>query len=173
DRWEAREIDLSHDGNTLAVVTNENGLSKLYLIDIELEKRKLIENILPMGVLFKLNFHKENNNQLAFVLNTPQIPGDCFVLNLDDLSLIRWTESEIGNLNSDNFISPTLIHYDTFDNRKIPAFYYLPKSKDKKKYPVIINIHGGPEAQPRREAIFPQAATIFGKNVEAGFPEAL
>ena len=49
---------------------------------------------------------------------------------------------------------PKLINYQTFDNddsgqpRKIPAFYYKPKTA-KPPYPVLIDIHGGPEAQYR------------------------
>jgi dipeptidyl aminopeptidase/acylaminoacyl peptidase len=67
------------------------------------------------------------------------------------MSVQRWTDSEVGGLNSATFVSPQLIHYPTFDKvnkkpRDIPAFLYKP-DKSGKKFPVIIDIHGGPEGQ--------------------------
>jgi dipeptidyl aminopeptidase/acylaminoacyl peptidase len=67
--------------------------------------------------------------------------------------LQRWTYSEVGGLNTDNFIEPELISYPTFDEvdgapRKIPAFVYRPQGSEQ-PVPVIISIHGGPESQYR------------------------
>src|SRR5690606_23762821 len=45
------------------------------------------------------------------------------------------------------FVEPELLHYESFDGRKIPAFYYRPKGEG--PHPVVISIHGGPEAQAR------------------------
>lgn len=44
--------------------------------------------------------------------------------------------------------APRLIHYDTFDGRKVPAFYYAPVGH-LSKFPAVLSIHGGPEAQER------------------------
>ena len=46
-----------------------------------------------------------------------------------------------------SFVEPELIEYSTFDQRKIPAFYYRAKSESNQRSPVIIHIHGGPESQ--------------------------
>jgi dipeptidyl aminopeptidase/acylaminoacyl peptidase len=53
-----------------------------------------------------------------------------------------------------------VIQYPTFDKvegktRMIPAFYYRPTKKSNKPYPVVIDIHGGPEGQykPRFQGV--------------------
>jgi len=71
-------------------------------------------------------------------------------MSLSDYSLERWTYSEVGGLNTSNFVIPELIHYPTFDEvngkpRMIPAFIYKPKGEG--PHPVLIDIHGGPEGQ--------------------------
>jgi dipeptidyl aminopeptidase/acylaminoacyl peptidase len=90
-------------------------------------------------------------------LNTPQTPSDTFVLDLKRNptrhgDLVRWTFSEIGGLDSGAFIEPELVTYPTFDTGKggpeaIPAWLYEPPGDG--PHPVIISIHGGPEAQAR------------------------
>ncbi|MFQ6105374.1 MAG: S9 family peptidase [Candidatus Glassbacteria bacterium] len=147
--WDVDEIELSPDGKRLAFVTNEGGIYRLYLLDTGTWNYRQVEGI-PMGLIYGLKFHPEGN-RLAFVINTPQTPGDVYALDLLDDSLIRWTYSEVGGLNTDSFRIPELIHYETFDDvdgkpRMIPAFYYRPPHGEK-PYPVIVYAHGGPEGQ--------------------------
>jgi dipeptidyl aminopeptidase/acylaminoacyl peptidase len=47
------------------------------------------------------------------------------------------------------FVEPRLIKWKSFDAREITGFHYHPPAKFTGKRPVIINIHGGPEAQSR------------------------
>lgn len=64
----------------------------------------------------------------------------------------RWTESEVGGLDTSTFISPALIRYPSFDSLVIPAFVYRPprrKLPSNGCFPVIIHPHGGPEGQHR------------------------
>lgn len=62
----------------------------------------------------------------------------------------------MGGLNTRDFPTPELIRYSSFDQRQIPAFYYKPRQKSDRPYPVIIHIHGGPESQyrPTYSALF-------------------
>jgi len=64
----------------------------------------------------------------------------------------RWTFSEVGGLDTEEFVEPELVRYPTFDlhhdqPRRIPAFVYRPKGVA--PHPVIIYVHGGPESQYR------------------------
>jgi len=58
----------------------------------------------------------------------------------------RWTYSEIG-INTDAFVEPKLIRWKSFDGLSISGFLYPPPAKFTGKRPVVIDIHGGPEAQ--------------------------
>jgi dipeptidyl aminopeptidase/acylaminoacyl peptidase len=67
--------------------------------------------------------------------------------------LVRWTEAEVGGLDTGTFVESALVHYPTFDEarkgirRQIPAFVYKPRGVG--PFPVVIRIHGGPEDQAR------------------------
>ena len=78
-------------------------------------------------------------------------------------SLTRWTFSEVGGLDTSKFVEPKLIHYPSFDSRKIPAFIYANKTEEPQ--PVIIYIHGGPEGQSRPG--FSSTFQLWIKNLNA------
>jgi dipeptidyl aminopeptidase/acylaminoacyl peptidase len=147
--WNVSSVEISDRGDRLAFTTNEGGISKLYILDTASRRYEEIPGI-PVGRAYGLNFHPDGS-RLAVVLNTPQTPGDIYVLHLEGNSLVRWTSSEVGGLNTDNFVIPELIQYETFDKvngkpRMIPAFYYRPAGGEE-PFPVLIDIHGGPESQ--------------------------
>ncbi|MBC7543087.1 MAG: S9 family peptidase [Candidatus Sericytochromatia bacterium] len=148
-QWDVSELDQSRDGKHLAYVANEDGISKLYVIDLKTGKPVSLP-ALPIGELSDLRFNPAGT-ELGFSLNTPKTSGDVFSIHLAKKAVTRWTSSEVGGLNTDDFVVPTLIHYPTFDSdkgkpRQIPAFVYKPQ-KAQGKMPVIISIHGGPEGQ--------------------------
>jgi dipeptidyl aminopeptidase/acylaminoacyl peptidase len=91
-----------------------------------------------------------DGQRLAVTLNSATSPSDVHVVELADARLVQWTASEVGGLDVTRFRAPTLVRYETFDQvdgkpRTIPAFYYRPAGDG--PFPVVINIHGGPEAQ--------------------------
>ena len=42
-------------------------------------------------------------------------------MQLDTGELTRWTYSEVGGLNPENFVTPSRIQFKSFDGRMIPA----------------------------------------------------
>ena len=153
--WHVEDVQFSQDRSRAAFAVNENGFSRLYLMDPKKRAYKPVKN-LPVGVIGGGAFSPDSK-QLALTLNTPQTPSDTFVLELKRNptrhgELVRWTFSEVGGLDSERFIEPTLISYPTFDSSKggpesIPAWLYEPPGEG--PHPVVISIHGGPEAQAR------------------------
>ena len=153
--WDVTEFALSPDGRRGAFTTNEEGISRLYLLDTRSHRYWLVANM-PVGLIYNLRFHPDKR-QLAMTLSTAQTPSDTFVMQLGRSpkivkSLQRWTFSEVGGLDTSNFIEPLLVRYPTFDQnqgkqRTIPAFVYRPKGDG--PFPVVIYIHGGPESQYR------------------------
>jgi len=147
--WNVDEFTQNKDRTKAAFTVNENGFSQLYLLDLATNQFSKIPDI-PIGQIYALNFHP-TQNQLAISLNTAQTPGDIFSIDLHTMKQTRWTHSEVGGLNTEYFPTPELINYPTFDDldnekRQIPAFVYKPKHTEG-PYPVVIAIHGGPEAQ--------------------------
>ncbi len=148
--WDVESIQLNKKGDLLAFIVNENGLSKLYLMNTRDYSYSEVKSV-PTGLIGGLSFNS-TGDKLALTINTPTSPSDVFVLDVKSQKLERWTYSEVGGLNTEYFIVPELFFYETFDQvdgkpRMIPAFIYKPKTKG--PHPVVIDIHGGPEGQAR------------------------
>jgi dipeptidyl aminopeptidase/acylaminoacyl peptidase len=148
--WDVDGFSISVDSKKAAFVVNENGYSSLYLLNPKSFAFKKVTS-LPIGLIGSMQFSKDNRS-LGLTLNTYQSPSDTYVLDLQYSSLrygklTRWTYSEVGGLDTSKFVDPELIHYESFDGRKIPAFIYAKKTGSPQ--PVIISIHGGPEGQAR------------------------
>lgn len=146
--WDVESFTLSKQGDKLAFTVNEDGMAKLYMLDTKTMKYTAVPG-LPVGQVYGLSFHPDGK-KLAMVLNTPQSSGDVSVMDLSNNLLERWTYSEVGGLNTSKFSIPELIHFPSFDQvdgkpRMIPAFITKPKGNG--PFPVVIDIHGGPEGQ--------------------------
>ena len=153
--WDVSGAVVSRDRKRMAFAINENGRSAIYLLDPRTRKYRRVDNI-PTGVSGNMAFSPDGT-RLAMTLNTSTSPSDTFVLELgkgplDYGALTRWTFSEVGGLDTTAFREPELVSYPTFDEvggkpREIPAWVYKPEGEG--PFPVVVSIHGGPEAQSR------------------------
>jgi dipeptidyl aminopeptidase/acylaminoacyl peptidase len=149
--WDVEGFSMSEDGKRLAYATNEDGISKLRVLSLP-DHRELPLPELPVGV-FGAGAFSADGKRLALTINSATSPSDVHVIDLEAKTLTPWTRSEVGGLDASKFVAPSLIRYPTFDSvggkrRTIPAFYYKPANVPAgRKLPVVINIHGGPEAQ--------------------------
>jgi len=153
--WDVEQFDLSDDGRVLAFFTNEDGVSRLHLLDAA-SGAALPAPELPAGVSNGVLF-RHGSHELAFDVSWARSSADLYSYDADTRKLERWTASETGGLPAESFAVPQLVHYPTFDTvgkngarRMIPAFVYRPDpGRFPGKRPVYINIHGGPEGQSR------------------------
>ncbi len=154
--WDVEGFTLSDDGRHLAYTTNEDGIDRLHLLSLPDHKEVRLP-ALPVGVMGGMAFSPDGG-RLALSMNSATSPSDVYVIDLAAATLTRWTQSEVGGLDASKFVAPTLVRYPSFDKvdgkqRTIPAFYYKPTkpsgalASKTGKYPVVINIHGGPEGQ--------------------------
>ena len=149
--WDVDGFEIAEDGQHLAYVTNEDGIDRLHVLRLPGHQPVALP-ALPVGAIGGFGFSADGQ-RLALTLNTATSPSDVHVLDIKGGKLTRWTRSEVGGLDATKFVAPTLIRYPTFDQvdgkpRTIPAFYYKPAHVPAgRKLPVVINIHGGPEAQ--------------------------
>ncbi|HOY60189.1 MAG TPA: S9 family peptidase, partial [Verrucomicrobiota bacterium] len=146
--WDVEEFDVTDDGQTVAFVTNEDGVSVLHLMDAR-SGQALPEPKLPSGVIRGLAWHA-NGRHLACTISSARSPSDAYALDIATGQVARWTESETGGLNPDSFVEPELVRIESFDGLRISAFVFRPDpTKFPGPRPVLINIHGGPESQSR------------------------
>ena len=138
---------LSDDGRSLAFEVNASGVSRIYLMNTVTRGYRPVAG-LPVSVAGRLSWHKDNRH-LAISLTCATISGDVFVLDAESGEVVRWTESELGGVVASELREAQLIGWPSFDGREITGFLFPPGAKFEGKRPVIINIHGGPEAQAR------------------------
>jgi dipeptidyl aminopeptidase/acylaminoacyl peptidase len=144
--WDVTGFDIADDGKHLVFATNEDGIGKLHLRTLP-DHREVALPDLPVGVIGGFGFSPDGT-RIAVTLNTATSPSDVHVIDIAARTLTRWTQSEVGGLDTSRFVAPSLVRYESFDGLSVPAFYYRPANvPEGRKLPVVIQIHGGPEAQ--------------------------
>ncbi|HEX6988516.1 MAG TPA: S9 family peptidase [Bacillota bacterium] len=146
--WDVEHAALSRDGRMLVWVVNEDGLSRLYARDLQSGRAVPVPEP-PQGVISALTL-SDDGRMLAFVLSRPTRPYDVYTADLATGDLRRMTDSALGALPDDLLVEPELIRYPSWDGRQIPAWLFRPRrASPERRAPVVLSIHGGPEAQER------------------------
>jgi dipeptidyl aminopeptidase/acylaminoacyl peptidase len=83
---------------------------------------------------------------LAFAFSSPTQPFDVYVYDLDAHRLERVTTSPSG-IETAALVEPELHRFASFDGESIPVFLFRPEGDG--PFPVVVMVHGGPEAQWR------------------------
>ena len=150
--WDQEQLALTHDGTRMALVTNEDGYSRLKLFDVsngwEVRSHLPVPELPAGGIIYGVTW-SQDGNRLAFTLDSANDAADVWVWDIAKKVLWRATRSTLGGIPQDTFVAPSLVRYPTFDGRDIPAFLYLPQGKQPHNLPVVVHVHGGPEGQAR------------------------
>jgi protease II len=146
--WDLENFRLSADGKRLVGIVNNNGVDEMRMFDAvagnELPRPKV-----PLGAVSGIEWHAQRTDELAFSLNSPQSPGDVYTLNAASGEVARWTTAYAPpGVAMESFVSPELVQWKSFDGRTISGWLFMPDTKKfAGKRPVLIDFHGGPEAQ--------------------------
>jgi dipeptidyl aminopeptidase/acylaminoacyl peptidase len=152
---DVERFDRSPDGRYVAYTVNDNGSSRLMLID---QQRKLDLSVaaLPAGIIRGLRFDS-GGKRLALTLESIHSPADVFVLEPETQALTRWTQSELGLIDPAHFVAPQVLHFPTWDRvegrpRELSALVYRPDALAPNQAalrPVLLLLCGGGGAQCR------------------------
>ncbi len=129
----------SADGKSLMLVVARQGRANMERIDVESGK------ITPVTSGDQaVESYTSNGAQVVAEISTPTMINDLFLVGADG-SQKRLTDVN-GKLFADlNLTMPEDIWYQSFDGKKIEGWIQKPPDFDPhKKYPLILNIHGGP-----------------------------
>jgi protease II len=153
-KFDVDDIEISHDANLLAFVTNENGSSVLRFLDT-ITMRELPRPPLVDGVISGLEW-RPKSSEIGFQITSARTAGDVFSYDVKANRVTRWTNGNNPEMNTSEFVEPRIVKWKSFDGREISGLHYHPGAKFKGKRPVMVNIHGGPESQSR--------PTFIGRN---------
>lgn len=135
-KWDVSSFRLSPSRDKLVYKVNQEGYSRLFLLELSSGEE---QEITPpgLGQISDIRFSRDGL-QLGFSYQSPSSNTDVYALKLDDRSLVRWTESELGELRTEDFVRPSLVTYKSFDELEVPTFVFEPKGEG--PHPVVIHI---------------------------------
>lgn len=159
--WDIDGVAIDNEAKRLAVIVNEDGYTTAKFYTPETFEE--LSYILPSGNITTTHF-SQDGTKLALSIGDSRRATDVWVMEFESGESRQLTQSPQG-VPPEIMVDPELIHFDSFDGLSVPAFVYRPKdiSADS-KLPVIINIHGGPEAQYQ-----PSLASITQYFVYSGY----
>lgn len=147
EKWDVDTFDIAPDGSFIAYVSNEAGISKLKLLDPKTDKVRVVDG-LPAGTIGGLEISEWGEIGLTFT--SARSAADAYSVDPKTLKITRWTESETGGLDVSKNVEPQFMTIKSFDGLEVSGFLYRPDAaKFPGKRPMIMNVHGGPEAQSR------------------------
>ena len=132
------------DGNNLVVATAREGTANL--IQVEIASGKITE--ITKGNQAVERFRATNDaSNFVVLISTPTNIGDLYLVDRSGSQLRRLTHINDKLFSQLNLTEPEEIWYTSFDGKKIHAWIQKPPDFDPaKKYPLVLNIHGGPHA---------------------------
>lgn len=144
-RWDVETLALSDDEQWLVIVRNEGGYSTITVQNRTTTTAHRVES-LPAGVVADVRF-APNSSRFAVSLGAAADALDIWVVDAANLQAERWTRSSLAGVPRAALVEPELVTFESFDGLEVPAFYWRPPGDG--PFPVVIDIHGGPEAQRR------------------------
>jgi dipeptidyl aminopeptidase/acylaminoacyl peptidase len=147
ENWDVDAFDISPDGSFIVYATNEAGMSKVKILDTKTDKVRVVEG-LPAGIVG--GFDVSEWGEIGITFTSARSAADAYSIDPNSLKVTRWTESETGGLDVSKNVEPELVKVKSFDGLEVSGFLYRPDpAKFPGKRPMIMNVHGGPEAQSR------------------------
>jgi dipeptidyl aminopeptidase/acylaminoacyl peptidase len=134
----------SHDGNSLFTVTAEQGRANLAQFDVASGK---ITPVTKGNQAVERYRATEDGSKFVVLISTPTNIGDLYWLDSAGAQPRQLTHINEKLFSQLNLTAPEEIWYTSFDGKKIHGWIQKPPDFDAgKKYPFILNIHGGPHA---------------------------
>ena len=134
----------TRDGKTIMAVYGKQGRANLGAFDVATGKETDVTTGDQAIVSYRAT---PDASKFVLLISTPTRIGDLYWLEKP-----RTTPKQLTHINDDlfsklNLTEPEELWYTSFDGKKIQAWIQKPPDFDPhKKYPLILNIHGGPHA---------------------------
>lgn len=139
--WDVELFKVAPDGNTAVVATNEDGVSKAMIVTFD-GSTEPVEIDVPEGVIDTFSWAPDGS-QVVFGFSSVEHPSVIMAASLDgSVQTIAEAASDVPKT-----FAPETIRYTSFDGLEIPAFFFKPEGDG--PFPVLVDIHGGPESQRR------------------------
>ncbi len=148
------DFGLSKKKNFLFYTLNKNGNSQLKLVNLKTQKTIDLPNLAQAQQAYPGNFSL-NEAFFTYAGEFHNSPRKNYVYSLKNNQSKEWVLSSTPEIDTKNFLKPTLEYYKAQDGTEIPMFVWRSEKCKTEVCPVIVQFHGGPEAQfiPRFSAL--------------------
>ncbi|HEX2491232.1 MAG TPA: S9 family peptidase [Blastocatellia bacterium] len=138
------DVIWSKDGRSLYVNVAEHGRANLKRIDAATGK---VEPITTGDHEVQSYTATPDASKMVLLISSPVNIGDLFLLDTASGKLTQLTKINDELFSQINITPPEEVWYASFDGKKIQGWIQKPPNFDSsKKYPFILEIHGGPHA---------------------------
>ncbi|QSB16396.1 S9 family peptidase [Natronosporangium hydrolyticum] len=147
--WDVEEVAADDAGTVLLWLVNEDGWGRIYGRDLRTGEDLPAADLPPgCGTIFGTGLTVSPDGQRAALLwSQPRRAQELYLLTLATGEATRLTDNMLGGLAPEQLVAPSLIRYRSADELDVPAWVYRPDRPG--RLPVVLSIHGGPEAQER------------------------
>ena len=134
----------SADGRSISIIYVKEGKANVGLFDVTSGKQTDVTS----GNQAVVNFRTvPDASKYVLLISTPTRVGDLYWLDKSGGQPRQLTHINDELFSKLNLTEPEELWYTSFDGRKIQTWIQKPPNFDSnKKYPLILNIHGGPHA---------------------------
>jgi dipeptidyl aminopeptidase/acylaminoacyl peptidase len=148
--WDLSDGDASRDGSRLAVVANVDGRDELRLFDpASGTEQALPASAVPAGSVTRMAFHQAGG-PLAVVVTSSQGPGQIHAIDLASGQRTQWTRPVVPEgLDLSTLPEQRVVRWTSFDGLTVSGQLSLPPAHFTGPRPVLMLVHGGPEAQAK------------------------
>ncbi len=156
--WDVEQAVPTRDGRLVAAQVNVEGRSELRLFDARTLKERPAP-ALPAGSVRALGVHPQRG-EIALAIDGARGPSELYTLMPASAGrkgqaaraepAERWTQAHVpAGIDPQAFADAQIVRWKSFDGRSISGWLHLPPDRFSGPRPVLIDIHGGPEAQAR------------------------
>jgi len=171
-QWNVDGIALDDETGRFAFSRNVDGYTDLTVGELtgETSYEERPAPALPEGVAGGVSFDPDAE-RFALSASSRTETTNVHVVEFETGERERWTHASTAGVPPESFRAPELVHYETFDDREIPAYVTLPAEVPAGGAPVVVDIHGGPESQRRpsfsglRQYFLARGYALFEPNV--------
>jgi dipeptidyl aminopeptidase/acylaminoacyl peptidase len=146
--WDVERLDASSDHRMFAFVTNQGGRGVAHTFDAA--SGQLRDIAAPAGSSVIALQLSPDGRRLALTFTSSSETAAIDVVDLASGNATRWARSDTAGLDTARFGATQVVTWNSFDGRAISGLVTRPDARRfPGRRPVLIQIHGGPEAQAR------------------------
>jgi dipeptidyl aminopeptidase/acylaminoacyl peptidase len=157
------DFKLSEDRNHLVYVINQNGYSRLQMVHLPSGKNSTLPGLEQAQQAYVGSFSK-NNRYLSYSAEYHNAPRKNFVFDLQKKKAQEWVLPSTPEIDTLGYVKPSLESFKAQDGTDVPMFVWRSEKCKTEVCPVIVQFHGGPEAQ-----FIPRFSPLYNLYTEKGF----